>query len=400
MTVPPILDLFVAWHPDEPGGAERYKELLDHFHGPAYSGLVGGAVEVYSRSVPWEPGGSPRPLPPDDRSARAEFNVVVLVVGVELLTAVEAGGPWRKYIDHLLTAQASGTLVLPLIAPGLSVTGTYLAEAVLSGQSLGSSVWGDPGVLGREVAQAVTQWLLAEEGLTTRVSVFVSHSKHNSWLEDQARDGRHLYEAVRSEIESTRLDSFFDAHDIQAGEEWEKALDGAAASAAMLMVRTDTYSARPWTQREVLTAKRHDVPIVCMYAFTEGEQRGSFLMDHTPSIPCDLDEPRVGIARALGRLVDESLKRTLWMAQSRYLMEDGFDWTPVHAPEPVTLAPWLAAHKSDDPKDRAIWIIHPDPPLADRELAVVRELVTLAGFVARVEIHTPRTFAASGGELA
>ena len=59
---PPILDVFVVWHPDDADGEELFVRLNDHYHSPAFSGLAGGAVEVYSRSARWAPSNAPRPL--------------------------------------------------------------------------------------------------------------------------------------------------------------------------------------------------------------------------------------------------------------------------------------------------------------------------------------------------
>ncbi len=204
---------------------------------------------------------------------------------------------------------------------------------------------------------------------------------------------------MRDAILTTRLEDFFDAQDIQAGEDWADALDNNTQHSALLMVRTDTYAGREWTQREVLEAKSADMPIICMYALTGGESRGSFLMDHVPSVPCDLSNPMPGIKTALNRLVDEALKRVLWQAQQVYLEDDGFDWLPVHAPEPVTLTRWLRRRQAADVADSHVWIMHPDPPLGPRERGIVTELCELAGFDASVDILTPRTFATRGGVL-
>ncbi|WP_264020104.1 hypothetical protein, partial [Mycobacterium kubicae] len=62
MPVPPILDVYVVWHPGDVVGEDVFRRLHRHFHSETYSGLAGGAVEVYGRSAAWEPGSSaPRP---------------------------------------------------------------------------------------------------------------------------------------------------------------------------------------------------------------------------------------------------------------------------------------------------------------------------------------------------
>ncbi|WP_253866977.1 toll/interleukin-1 receptor domain-containing protein [Mycobacterium asiaticum] len=405
MAVPPILDVFVVWHPEDPVGGIVLEQLTKHFHSPAFAGLAGGAVEVYGRSVGWEgPGAAPRPLGIEEALTgilpRAQFNAIVPLVSTPMARAYRDEPSWMAYIDRLVTLHSSeGVGVYPLRAPNSEITGSLLAGCLASIQALPRECAGNAGVLGREVSQAIAQRVGVGDGLKDRIRVFVSHTKHDS-LEEADQDGPALFEAVRQVIAGTRLATFFDAQDLQSGADWELELDENAANCALLMVRTDRYSSREWTQREVLAAKRHDVPIVEMYALTQGEERGSFLMDHVPSVPCDTKQPNGDIELALNRLVDEALKRALWLAQTMYLHEDGFDWTPVHSPEPVTLAPWLEVHKREQPEDNHVWIIHPDPPLGPKEREVVTALCSLAGFTKNVDVLTPRTFAARGGRLA
>jgi hypothetical protein len=397
---PPVLDIFVVWHPDELGGEDVFAQLDDHYHSPAFSGLAGGAVDVYGRSVAWAPGGAPRPFGIEAELApgvaAAQYNVIVLYIGAGLAQAVLNDPDWERYVaDIARLAERDNVIVLTLIRPKFSIANTRIGELVGGIQPLPRESLTDGGILGREVSQAITQWLTGEK----QIQVFVSHTKHPSLVESDAHDGAWVYERVREAILTTRLEDFFDAQDIQSGEDWESVLDGNAQSSALLMVRTDTYAGREWTQREVFEAKAADMPIICMYALTDGEARGSFLMDHVPSVPCDLSDPMPGIKTALNRLVDEALKRALWHAQRVYLEDDGFDWLPVHAPEPVTLIRWLRRHQAADPEDRHVWVMHPDPPLGPREREVVTELCVLAGFDKSVDVLTPRTFATRGGVL-
>jgi hypothetical protein len=287
--------------------------------------------------------------------------------------------------------------VLPLFAPGADISGSQLANVATRTQALPASASSSPAVLGREVAQAIAQRIARDTSgsqLDERVTVFVSHTKHASSGRDNPE---RLVATVRDIIQATHLDSFFDAHDIQVTDDWEQKLDREAARHALLMVRTDSYASRGWTQREVLIAKRHDIPIVSLYAVRVEEQRGSFLMDHVPTVVCPSDDELGAVERALNRLVDEALKRALWTVQTSYLEADGFDWRPVHAPEPVTLTHRLLSHPVEG--ERQFAIIHPDPPLGPEERQVILDLCAIAGLPGSLEILTPRTFAARGGRL-
>lgn len=399
MTLPPLLELYVLWHPKDLRGSRAAETLHRHFHSPTYSGLAGGAVEVYERSEGWaHPTGPPRPLPlhaplPHALPA-AEFTVILPYLDINLLKAAETAGEWHDYLAAIAAKREDpNTLVLPLHDPACNLSHSVLQKMFGAIQAVAPE-GSTPQALCREVAQATAQWLAG--GTETPITVFVSHTKHQSLLE-QDEDGPRMFEQVRRVIADTHLQEFFDAHDLQPADDWAERLDTAAGRHALLMVRTDLYAEREWTQREVLMAKRHDVPAVALHALRTGEDRGSFLMDHVPAVPCNLAAPRSAILQALDRLVDEVLKRTLWRKQRIYLDEHGFDWLPAHAPEAVTLAAFLSKHRAEDRDALHLWVIHPDPPLGPNEREVLIELCTLAGYHGDVDMLTPRTFAARGG---
>jgi hypothetical protein len=406
MPVTPILEVIVLWHPDDTVGNEIADTLIAHFHGPAYAGLAGGAVEVYIRSEGWSGEGTPpRPIPAlegDPVLGAPQFTAIVPVLGRALARAVRDDDAWRDYVSAIFEANkgphgsTSALIVLPLLAPGASISGGTLDGIAGPTQYLPSNAGTDPVVLTREVAQGISQSLPAQGGeRRARTTVFVSHTKHAASKHDSSRA---LVSLVREVLDTTHLGEFFDASDLQPGEDWEAALEANASASALLMLRTDLYSSREWTQREVHAAKIHDVPIVCVYAVRDEERRGSFLLDHVPVVACPPGAEREAIERALGRLVDEVLKQTLWEAQRVYLFRDGFDWLPVHSPEMVTIAAWLRTHPLAG-EDAHLVVMHPDPPLQPRETQVLLDLCELAGARGVVDILTPRTFAMRGGRL-
>lgn len=405
MLLPPILELFVVWHPDDGLGAWVAETVADHFHSAPFAGLAGGAVEVYVRSVPWDgANGPPRPMPfmePLPYGLRApEFTAVVPVVSTRFARNYDDDPAWQAYVNAIAEAHGrDGVSVYTVVDHDPDTSGTRLMRALSRPQALPRVDRNDPGALCRELAQAIAQRVAVPDGAPAeRITVFVSHTKHRSLAEDD-EDGPRLYDEVRQVIARTRLADFFDARDLQTADDWASVLDDKASTSALLIVRTDRYAGREWTQREVLTAKLSGMPAVTLHAMRYGEDRGSFLMDHLPAVVCRLDDPAPAILAALNRLVDEALKRALWRAQTVYMLEHGFDWLPAHAPEPITAGRWLRDHRDKDANDRHVRIIHPDPPLGPKERDALVDLCGLAGFDDDVEILTPRTFASRGGRL-
>src|SRR5258708_22783505 len=42
--LPPVLEIYIAWHPGDAPGRTIAGEIVEHFHGTAFTGLIGGAV--------------------------------------------------------------------------------------------------------------------------------------------------------------------------------------------------------------------------------------------------------------------------------------------------------------------------------------------------------------------
>ena len=407
--LPPILEIYVVWHPGDAEGARVANHLLDHFRGTAFSGLIGGAIEVYVRSesrsgrVEEPPALMPILEPPPYDLAVSSYTAAVVVAGTELAAAVEAPGAWRDYIEQIAGGHATDPHTIGLfpvqVAP-LALDKTHLSAVVGGCQQVAAAAWGKPGfedTLCRDVAQGIAQ--MVDPG-HRRLQVFISHTKRLDTTE--TGEVIRLVDLVRNVIAGTRLAEFFDARDLQPGEDWAPRLIEEAAHSALLAVRTDLYSSRPWCQREVVTAKRRGMPVVVLDGLRRGEERGSFLMDHVPRVAGHRKPKGWGedaIWAALNQLVDECLKRALWQAQQRIASGSlgiHIDWWAPHAPEPATFADWLTGIDRDSKRDASIIVLHPDPPLGDDESDVLVQIGRLSGLNGPLKFLTPRGLAVQG----
>jgi hypothetical protein len=413
--LPPVLEIYVVWHPRDQAGKDIAEEFVQHFHGTLFSGLIGGAVEVYIRSEGWRSASdSPRPiplpdLPPPHGIAQAQLTVIVPILGNEFAAVVEQEHEsWREYALKIVDAKSNWPErvgVFPLRLDSGSTKGTKLGLIFKPFQFLAASS-PTSGVSEpkqelrcRDLSQAITQLAASDERLT----VFISHTKRA----DQGEEANvlELINRVRSIIGDTRLNDFFDANDLQPGCDWDETLRTKAAKSALLAVRTDLYASREWCQREMLIAKRAGMPVVILDALGRKEERGSFLMDHVPRVPVrhDADQWRdADIRLGLNLLVDECLKRALWrrqmeLAQSRPELE--IVWWAPHAPEPATFVHWLETEQSAGRlrNYKSLRVLHPDPPLGVDEKAVLEQMVAFGGLAGRLDVMTPRLLAARGG---
>ncbi|HUA12812.1 MAG TPA: TIR domain-containing protein [Solirubrobacteraceae bacterium] len=405
--VPPILDVFVVWHPEDAAGELVAAQFLEHFHGSAFSGLIGGAIEVYVRSQGWRDArDAPRPLSPGAYEINgAGMTAIVPVLGVGFADAVESGeGPWLEYarqVAELRHADPNSVGVFPVRLSEGATNGTKLGELFGSIQSIGPQAGAPTAETAaarcRDLAQGIAQLANGQ----SRLKVFISHTKRGAAgeVEQLAR----LITQVRSAIDGTRLAEYFDASDLQPGADWIADLDANARASALLAVRTDLYASREWCQREVASAKLAGMPVVILDALSDGEERGSFLMDHVARVPAasardELNDAAIVVA--LNRLVDESLKRELWERQ-RQVTAGGAEWSIAwwapHAPEPLTLASWLTDEIAELPRDADVRVLHPDPPLGPVERDALEQIADLTGLAKRLDVMTPRGLAARGG---
>lgn len=461
---PTVLDIYVVWHPRDHAGKEVFNELVTHYHSEHFSGLAGSAIEVFSRSLPLTPETeTPCPIATRDgqvghgtdntdisdrrtpANTASPFTVIIPVIGRHMISAAhDNNSKWASYLrslctvrDAALASHSPHLLVVPIIGTkGLNTSGEVISSLTdRQGMVLHDDAYA-PGALSRDVGQAIVQRLLWKQtGMLSssespRLRVFISHARGDIPANDlTGNTPQGVIAKVKAIAQQTRLDAFFDVYDIQADSEWNSSIRERARTSALLMVRTDSYSSREWTQREVFEAKQAGMPIVCLSALNAGESRGSFLLDHVPTTACPQipkgwappegtqaeDPVDEAIVTALNRLVDEALKFALWRCQeipahvnlakanttqSTSKNHPGFDCAPPTAPEPTVLLKFIQEHRQTYGNDKHLWLIHPDPPLLPAEQDFLVDLCVQAGYEkGQVYLMTPRSFFTAGGVL-
>lgn len=370
----PFLVVYVTWHPGFADGAGIAEAIRGHFRRELYENVAGGmGLSVVFRSLP--PPGDAVPLDIDFDEAHATAIVI-------LADAVLAADPqWVAYAGTLgERADAAG---LHVRAFPVSIDHAVLAPLSMTEQALRWDQWnGD--------LQARTKRLLSEltyeycrmlrhflehlrrpdedeaalEAYLRKVQIFLSHSKHDGVGERVAR-------LIRDCLQDGHgLASFFDVHDIPAGLRFHKVLLLQVRVSAMVAIHTDTYSSREWCRKEVIEAKRHNVPLVVANCITDLDERGFPYMGNVPMVRLDPDGPdRINVV--IARLLDEVLKDFLWrcrIALSAETADPAVIFIP-RPPELITLA--ALPPEADVP---APIIVYPDPPLSTEEERLFAEV--------------------------
>jgi hypothetical protein len=361
----PFLVIYVAWHPAFADGAGLAKVLFGHYRRKLYENVTGGAgVPVVYRSAP-VPGAT---VPIDFALDEAETSAVVMLIDDNWV-----GDPrwvtWGRQLMDRTDRAGLRARVFP-VAISSSATAIGMAE-----QAVRWDKW-DAGIAGTRERRLITTLTYQfcrmlrsylerlrrpaeeEEELSQylkKVEIFLSHSKHDP-------NGERIARLIRDAIfKGDGFESFFDVHDIPAGLRFNKVLLQKVKVSAVVAIHTDSYSSREWCRREIIEAKRWNVPLVVTNCLSDLDERGFPYMGNVPVVRMD---PTAAdrIEYVIGRLLDEVLKDFLWRCWVALVgnVETDVVFIP-RPPELISLAGLV------DRVDSGTTLVYPEPPIGAEE---------------------------------
>lgn len=371
----PLFAIYVVWHPQSAIG-KRWAELLHaHYRRDHYKNVAGGTgLSVMYRYQP----------PPDDdvpigiSFEDAEMSAVVVIRDAHISTSAS----WRKYVDIIIN-QADANKFRAMV---------FQVEPRASNQKLQSIILHDlEAVAPQETAKSqsllrrltsqlsyqfcrmLRQYLRRLEGADAcnikdyleKICVFLSHSKHDA-------NGQKIASLISRGINKNSLSDFFDVRDIPPGLPFCEVLEHHVRFSAVVAIQTDTYSSREWCRREVILAKRYNVPFVVANCLTDVEERGFPYLGNVPVVRVEIGAMN-RVDDVIARLLEEVLRSLLWRCRlklTRIRNEIGPVAFLPRPPELVSLA-FLAQQYNGD----ALTIVYPDPPLGREEADLFEAVV-------------------------
>lgn len=362
----PFLVLYVLWHPNFVGGAQIAETLLTHFRRNSYENVSGGAgLSVIFRCTPAPGAMTPLQINFDE----AETTAVIALVDDSFAN----DPPWVAYLGELVgrtDAIGLAAHVFP-VAIDASALRIGLAEQAIRWDGWSGAIAERQQHLIRALTYEFSRMLRHylerikrpgedEEALQAylqRVQIFLSHSKHDA-------DGQRIALAIRDWLHHNQaLASFFDVRDIPAGVRFDKVILLQVKVSAVIAIHTDSYSSREWCRREIIEAKRWNVPLVVANCISDLDERGFPYMGNVPVVRMDpqgLDR----IEAIVGRLLDEVLKDFLWRCRVE-LLRGITDPAVMFVPRPPELVSLAGLpDKADVPMPV---LVYPDPPLSAEE---------------------------------
>jgi hypothetical protein len=202
---------------------------------------------------------------------------------------------------------------------------------------------------------------LSSKGQQQREPIFISHAK---------ADGRIVAERVIAYIEDPqnglKLDTFYDALQLEAGEEWKQGLEHGAATGSLLALVSDAYDTRPWCNQEILWAKEHRRPILLVDV---GRRRVGRSFPYAGNVPVMAESMNdaASIEAALLELLSEALRCDIFTAEVEEATRA--DRKAIAMPRPPELCDLVFCRNQPD----GLCLVYPDPPLSTFELALLTE---------------------------
>lgn len=359
----PILALYIVWHPKFLEGAQISESLRNHFRRNPYANIDGGAgLSVIFRCAPadWDVS----PLPVDFNSAST--TAIVALVDEEFVN----DSNWSEYLRSLLSdveAKETAAGFFPVFID------SHAIKSGIEVQAIRWDKWGDElperqlrlaRSLSYELSRMLRRYLehlrrpgeeqAALDAYLQKVQIFLSHSKHDP-------DGQRTAESIRDWLHHAQgLSSFFDVKDIPAGVRFDKVILHQVRVSSVVAIHTDTYSSREWCRREIIEAKRWNVPLVVANCISDVEERGFPYMGNVPVVRMNPgDNSR--IENVISRLLDEVLKDFIWRCKVELfsgLADSNVSFHP-RQPELISLAGISGADQT--------LLVYPDPPLSSEE---------------------------------
>lgn len=362
----PLMVVYVVWHPAFEDGRAIAKRLYEHYRRELFENVSGGAgLSVVYRSLIDPETNTLLNIDIDD----AETTAVILLFD-EKFAADQAYVAWARELTEQTDRAGLRARVFPVAIDGAFVRTGFAQQAARWDQ------WQDMDEGARFVrltsdltyqfARMLRSYLERLRGLEeeeaaldkylSKVQVFLSHSKHDP-------DGERIAKLVRMALfEGEGLSSFFDVRDIPTGIRFDSAILHQVRVSAVVAIYTDSYSSREWCRREIIEAKRWQVPLVVANCIADSDERGFPYMGNVPIVRMD-PSAADRIDRIVARLLDEAFKDFLWRCRielAKALKNENVVFLP-RPPELISLAT-LEGRNSWD-----VTIVYPDPPVGAEE---------------------------------
>lgn len=368
MYKPPLAIHFI-WHPTDNSFVEPLldairKSFARDVTRPFSRGLNIPLFFYSSNEINKPPENIPKPI--------ASKNILFIFTSVNTFGIV----PWQKYIDEEIKIKDDkNTKTFDAVPIAIGTEGLGHSESGnLKGiNALRSDEWQGDSVIRKgllAIAHEIYRYGFGkinnnDKGTSSSIKIFLSHAKPGDV-------GRLYAEDVKKFIDNTNMSRFFDATDISPGFDFEKEIGDHLKESTLLSFCCDIYTSRYWCQKEILSAKEKQIPIVAIDCLTDYEDRvfpaySNFPCVHvSPTNPLsEKDILRILLAAMLETIRYRFTIKSLEEYQNQGWIEGDCALLP-NPPEIYQIASLISNNKKK--------FCYPEPPLYEEETAWMKSL--------------------------
>jgi hypothetical protein len=291
--------------------------------------------------------------PNDSPKALAESNIVFVFTSVNTLGRKN----WVDYIEGLATSPSIKIVPIAIDRDGLNHSGSLSGlncirayDWPLENKELHAIVF-----LAHEIYRyGCIPVNFADAGKQSSITIFLSHAK-------AGETGRLISEEIKRFIDTTNMNRFFDATEITPGFDFSQEIQKHIPNSTLLAIETDKYSSRYWCQREILSAKISNRPIVVLNCLDDFEDRIFPAASNVPCIHISANNPisKKNILRVLSATIVETIRYCHSMqCLEKYKSEGWIDKDCELSARPPEIRQVLEWKDKDKTK-----ICYPEPPI-------------------------------------
>jgi hypothetical protein len=198
-----------------------------------------------------------------------------------IFTSVNTAGNknWKDYIEGITTTSSMHIVPIALDTYGLRHQGSLKNLNCIrtydwpdTNQDLCAIV-----VLAHEIYRhGCVKNIPSDTGSSSSIKLFLSHSKSEEI-------GPSYSKTIKDYIDNTNMQRFFDATEIAAGFSFSEEIEKHISDSTLIAFESDSYSSRYWCQREVLSAKEKNRPILVVNCLQDYEDR---IFPAASNVPC------------------------------------------------------------------------------------------------------------------
>lgn len=356
------LSVHVLFHKDNEQGRNDFKDiyhlLCRNPNDPLTDGLD---IPVYLYT------GGDGVLIPQIKYEEGFKNVIIILVDHNMYCCPD----WKKYIDELFEDSDINKLILPVAlfeyAFDISTKLKMTQFIRLKTYSIHDN-WSE---FKMRLFDSLIRFL--KDKSTKKLQLFISHSKKDS---DEL--GKNKAEELREYLRrDTKLDSFFDANEIQDGYDFGKQIKDNLEDSLLVILKTNTYSEREWCRIEALVGKNNMLPTIAV-SLINGEVKRNFpYLGNVPLIRYDENWSDV---------INLLLRTALNQYHQKALLDILKTETANLNFEILPFTPELFSFSILSPDTTCV--LYPEPPLGTEEIDLLRKLKNEIRFLTPMQIHT------------